>query len=84
MSYQRALDLINLRSSSRRGQQETLDHPAWMQEVLKRDPWRNPHQAYIDAYTALDVDWVIGIPNPRLSRDTFAHTSSVDLAPGCA
>lgn len=82
MSYQHTLDLINLRGNGIRGQQETLDHPAWMQEVLKRDPWCNPHQAYIDAYTALDVDWVIGIPNPRLSRDTFAHTSSVDLGAG--
>lgn len=82
MSYQRALDLINLRVHGNLGHQETLDHPAWMQEVLSRDPWLNPHKAYIDAYTALDVDWVIGIPSPQLSRDTFAHTSSIDLGAG--
>ncbi|MHB1357200.1 MAG: uroporphyrinogen decarboxylase family protein [Anaerolineae bacterium] len=82
MSYQHALDLVNLRGNGIRGQQETLDHPSWMQEVLCRDPWSNPHQAYIDAYAALDVDWIIGIPNPKLSRDTFAHSSSIDLGAG--
>jgi hypothetical protein len=82
MSYQRALDLTNLRTRGIRGQQETLDHPAWMEYLLQRDPWLDPHQAYIDAYTALDVDWVIGVPSPRLPRDTFAHRSSIDLGPG--
>jgi hypothetical protein len=82
VSYQRALDLIHLQSSGTMGQQETLDHPDWMQEVLGCDPWLDPHQAYIDAYTALDVDWVIGIPNPHLTRDTFAHNSSIELGAG--
>ncbi|MHB9033191.1 MAG: uroporphyrinogen decarboxylase family protein [Anaerolineae bacterium] len=81
MSYQRALDLINLRADCR-GHQENLDHPLFMQEILGRDPWPNPYQAYIDTYKALDVDWVIGIPRPHLAANTFTHTSRIDLGDG--
>ncbi|NLG51200.1 MAG: hypothetical protein GX552_13920 [Chloroflexi bacterium] len=82
MSYQRALDIIHLRPTSGIGEQETLDHPGLMAAVTGRDPWENPHQAYIDTYKALDVDWIMGIPNPRLARDTFAKSSSVEVGRG--
>ena len=82
MSFQRALDTINLRLPSGFAEQETLDHPAFMAEVLGRDPWENPAQAYVDTYKALDIDWVMGWPRPHLAKDAFAGRSSIDLGNG--
>jgi hypothetical protein len=82
MSRQQALDAIRLRLAGSIAEQETLDHPAFMAEVLRRDPWENPYRAYVDTYKALDVDWVMGWPNPHLARDAFAHHSSIDLGNG--
>ena len=82
MSYQRALDTIHLRTPAGPGQQENLDHPAFIEEMIGRDPWENPHLAYVEAYRALGVDWVLGIPHPQLARDTFAKRSSIDLGDG--
>jgi hypothetical protein len=62
MSYQRALNAIHLRPNDRVAHQETLDHPAFMRELVGYDPWNNPLQAYVDAYKALDVDWIFGLP----------------------
>ncbi|MCL4506233.1 MAG: hypothetical protein M1434_14330 [Chloroflexi bacterium] len=62
MSYRRALDAINLRPTDRAAHQENLDHPAFMRELIGYDPWTDPQQAYIDAYKALDVDWIFGVP----------------------
>ena len=62
MSYRRALDAINLRPTDRAAHQENLDHPAFMRELVGYDPWSDPQQAYIDAYKALDVDWIFGVP----------------------
>jgi uroporphyrinogen decarboxylase len=62
MSYKRALDAIWLRDHDGIAQQENLDHPAFMQEVVGYNPWDDPQHAYIDAYRALDTDWVFGIP----------------------
>lgn len=81
MSYQRALDILHLRSTEL-GQQENLDHPAWMEAALGWDPWQDPYRAYLDAYRALDVDWVIGIPRPHLAKTAFAHASSLELDGG--
>ena len=82
MSYQRALDAINLRLTGGVAEQENLDHPAFMAEVLGRDPWENPAQAYVDTYRALDVDWVMGWPRPHLAKDAFRGRSSIDLGNG--
>jgi uroporphyrinogen decarboxylase len=62
MSYSRALQAIHLQPTDRAAHQETLDHPAFMQELIGYDPWSSPQQAYIDAYKALDVDWIFGVP----------------------
>ena len=62
MSYQRVLDAIHLRPTDRVAEQENLDHPAFMRELIGYDPWSNPAQAYIDTYKKLDVDWIFGIP----------------------
>jgi hypothetical protein len=62
MSYTRALQAIHLQPTDQVAHQETLDHPALMQELIGYDPWAQPQQAYIDAYKALDVDWIFGIP----------------------
>ncbi len=82
MSYQRALEAIHLRLKGGLAEQENLDHPAFMAEILGRDPWENPAQAYVDAYKALDVDWVMGWPRPQWSKNTFRGRSSVDLGNG--
>lgn len=82
MSYQRALDAIHLRQTDGLAQQETLDHPAVMAELIGRDPWQDPHRAYIDAYKALDLDWVMGAPTRGVSRDAFARTSSIEIGDG--
>ena len=63
MSYQRALNTINLQPKQGIAHLENLDHPQFMQELIGYNPWDNPRQAYIDAYKALDADWVIGIPD---------------------
>ena len=62
MSYTRALKTIHLQPTDRVAQQETLDHPLFMQELVRFDPWDNPLQAYVDAYKSLDVDWIFGLP----------------------
>ncbi len=62
MSYQRVLNAIHLRATDRVAQQENLDHPAFMRQVIGHDPWRDSQQAFIDTYKALDVDWIFGIP----------------------
>lgn len=82
MSYQRALAKIHLQPVGGLASQENLDHPAFMAELIGWDPWRDPYRAYLEAYTALDVDWIIGIPRPRLPRDAFAHASSIELGDG--
>jgi hypothetical protein len=60
--YQRALNAIHLKPNDRVASQENLDHPAFMREVIGYDPWSNPAQAFIDAYKALDIDWIFGLP----------------------
>jgi hypothetical protein len=82
MSYQRALDAINLRPTDGLAEQENLDHPTFIAEVLGRDPWENPAQAYVDIYKALDIDWVMGWPRPKLARDAFKGRSSIDMGNG--
>lgn len=82
MSYQRTLNIIHLRPTNGPGLQENLDHPAFIAELIGRDPWEDPYRAYLDAYTALDVDWAIGIPRPNLPQDAFAHASSLELSQG--
>ncbi len=82
MSYQRAWHTIHLQPTDGLAQQENLDHPAFIAECIGRDPWDDPQQAYIDAYRALDVDWVLGIPRGGVSRDAFRQASSVALGDG--
>ncbi|MEW6753329.1 MAG: uroporphyrinogen decarboxylase family protein [Candidatus Latescibacterota bacterium] len=62
MSYQRAMRIARLESPGEVGQQETLDHPALMQEVCGFDPWEDPARAYVESYRRLGVDWLMGIP----------------------
>lgn len=62
MSHARAIDTIHLRSTDKVAHQETLDHPDFMRELVGFDPWTDPLQAYVSAYRALDVDWVLGLP----------------------
>jgi len=82
MSYRRAMDAIHLRLGQELAQQENLDHPAFMRDILGRDPWEDPRQAYVDAYRSLDVDWVLGIPSGESGRDAFRTESSIDLGNG--
>jgi hypothetical protein len=69
MSYQRAYQTINLQPTQGIAHLENLDHPQFMQELIGYNPWDNPRQAYIDAYQALDVDWIIGIPDRCVKID---------------
>jgi uroporphyrinogen decarboxylase len=62
MSYNRALKTIHLEPGNGVAHLEILDHPQLMQALIGYDPWSNPRQAYADAYRALDVDWLIYIP----------------------
>ena len=62
MSRERASKTIRLEQTDRVAQQETLDHPELMRELAGYDPWDDPLQAFRDSYTALDVDWVFGLP----------------------
>ncbi|MBC7235190.1 MAG: hypothetical protein H5T69_05070 [Chloroflexi bacterium] len=82
MSYRRALDAIHLRLGEGLAQQENLDHPTFIAQLIGRDPWQDPEQAYIDAYKALDIDWVLGINRSRASRDAFCAASSIALDDG--
>jgi hypothetical protein len=69
MSFQRALNAINLQPTQGVAHLENLDHPQFMQELIGYNPWDKPRQAYIDAYKALDIDWVIGIPDHSVKID---------------
>jgi hypothetical protein len=82
MSYQRALARIHLQGRGGQASQENLDHPALMAELIGWDPWDDPYRAYLQAYAALDVDWIIGIPKPRLGRGAFARATSLALGDG--
>jgi hypothetical protein len=82
MSYQRAIDAINLRLPRGIAECENLDHPAYMQELIGWDPWENPQQAYLQAFRALDLDWVHAIPASATPRGTFVQRSSVELPGG--
>jgi len=82
MSYQRALQAIHLRPTDGLAEQENLDHPAWMAELTGRDPWDDAYHAYIASYQALDVDWIIGIPQRQMTCDAFARASSVEAEDG--
>jgi hypothetical protein len=62
MSYTRALKTIHLEPTDRVAHQETLDHPAFMQELVGFDPWTRPLDAFVGSYKALDVDWIFGLP----------------------
>jgi len=62
MSYSRALKTISLERTDRVAHMEILDHPAFMRELAGFDPWSDPLRAYVEAYKALDVDWVVGLP----------------------
>ena len=66
MSYQRALKAIHLQPVDRVAQQETLDHPRFMEELVGYDPWEKPFQAYCDSYKKLDIDWIFGLPRRAL------------------
>jgi hypothetical protein len=82
MSYQRALDAINLRLARGIAECENLDHPAYIQELIGWDPWENPREAYLQAFKALDLDWVHGIPSTATPKGTFDRHSSVALPGG--
>lgn len=82
MSYRRALDVVHLRPTDGLAEQENLDHPAWMAEVTGRDPWEDPHRAYVETYRALDVDWIMGIPERYVARQAFAQASSIATGDG--
>jgi hypothetical protein len=56
---------------------EILDHPDFMKELIGYDPWQDPQQAYVDAYRALDVDWIVSIPS-RFVRFRPGETSRTD------
>ena len=75
MSYQRALQTIHMQPTQGISRLENLDHPGFMQELIGYNPWDNPRQAYADAYKALGVDWIIGIPDRcvRLSPDESSY-----------
>jgi hypothetical protein len=62
MSYARALSKTRLESSDQVAHFEVLDHPEFMRELIGYDPWTDPIKAYVDAYKALDVDWIVDIP----------------------
>ncbi len=62
MSYERAVRTAHLQPTDRVAQQETLEHPRFMQELLDFDPWEHPREAYADCYRRLDVDWIFGLP----------------------
>lgn len=74
MSYQRAWNAIHLQTGQTPAHLENLDHPAYMRELIGYDPWERPRQAYADAYRALDVDWVIGIPDRSVRLDPRASS----------
>ncbi len=76
MSYQRAIDIVHLRQTDRVGQQETLAHPAYIQELSGIDPFEHPFEAQVRALQRLDVDWVFGIP--RHARRFSPGQSSQD------
>jgi len=63
MSYIRAKKNIRMQTCEGLAYFENLDHPKFMEELIGYDPWTNPQQAYADSYKALDMDWVIGLPN---------------------
>ena len=63
MSLVRALKTIQLQPGEGIAHLENLDHPRFMQKLIGYDPWEHPRQAYADAYKALDIDWIIGIPD---------------------
>lgn len=69
MSYARALETIRLQPTDRVAQQETFDHPQFMQELVDYDPWEHAQQAYIDCYKKLDVDWIFGLPKRAIKFD---------------
>ncbi len=69
MSYQRALQTINLDPIQGIAHLENLDHPQFMEEVIGYNPWEKPLQAYVDSYKALDIDWVIGLPDRCIKID---------------
>lgn len=62
MSFERAIRTAHLQATDRVAQQETLDHPGLMRELLDYDPWEQPVRAYAEAYSRLDIDWVFGLP----------------------
>ncbi len=62
MSYAREVSTSRLEPTDRVAHVEILDHPQFMRELIGYDPWSDPRQAYADAYRALDIDWVIAIP----------------------
>jgi len=66
MSYVRALKTLHLQPTDRVAQQENLDHPQFMQELIGFDPWSDSLQAYVDAYKVLDVDWIFGLPRDAI------------------
>ena len=69
MSYARAVATSRLETKDRVAHIEILDHPQFMQELIGYDPWTSPRQAYADAYRALDIDWIIAIPQRSIRFD---------------
>jgi hypothetical protein len=80
LSLSRALKTIYLQDHEGISHLENLDHPAFMQELIGYDPWKNPPQAYVDAYQGLDIDWIIGIPKHsiRLSAGESSRKAADD------
>ena len=80
MSYERARRILRHEGTDRVGHQETLDHPAFMAELVGFDPWERPADAYVEAYRALDVDWIFGLPKHAVRFDK--GTSSIEREDG--
>lgn len=69
MSYQRAVDALNLKKPDKIPHCECIDHPDFIRKVTGIDPYQNYFDALVKMYRVLDIDLVFHLPEKkRLKR----------------
>jgi len=73
MSYERGIKAINLEKTDIVPQMEMLEHPNFVAEITGMDPYKNPSEAFSEAYKKIDADVVLSLPSSSTKFSSYSE-----------